>query len=89
MVLDNPDTPEKLIFDTNGDVLLIFTHHPVKRDVKADNDSASSHKRKAPCDKSNRVTMLVSSKHSKVSSTVFDAKLKHDRYKKEIELQAN
>ncbi|KAF7933679.1 uncharacterized protein EAE98_003388 [Botrytis deweyae] len=90
MASDTPETPEKLIFDAAGEVLLIFTHLPVDRDgVEADNDSVNSHKRKAHCDKSYTVTMLVSSKHLKLASPVFGAMLKHDRFKEGIELQAN
>ncbi|TGO58804.1 hypothetical protein BCON_0051g00440 [Botryotinia convoluta] len=89
MVSDTADVSEKLIFDTKGDVLLIFTQHPEDKEEGKDSPSDStSLKRKTPDDTSNTITMLVSSKHLILASPVFDAMVGDARFEEGAELLA-
>ncbi|KAI9641997.1 hypothetical protein NHQ30_009867 [Ciborinia camelliae] len=89
MALATPDAPEKLVFDTNGDVLFIFTRSSEgNQKCKESPSKSASLKRKAPDDTSKTVTMLVSSKHMKLASPVFNAVLGDNRFKEGAELLA-
>ncbi|KAF7898374.1 hypothetical protein EAF00_004820 [Botryotinia globosa] len=89
MASDTLDVPEKLIFDTKGDVLLIFTQES-KSDAETETSSSESRsrKRKSPDDDSKTITMLVSSKHLILASPVFDAMIGDARFKEGAELLA-
>ncbi|KAJ8067206.1 hypothetical protein OCU04_004571 [Sclerotinia nivalis] len=89
MVSKDPGAPEKLIFDSKGDVLLIFSRRPEDKDEGKDAlGKPASLKRKAPNDAPETVTMLVSSKHMTLASPVFEAMLSGGRFKEGVELLA-
>ncbi|TGO35161.1 hypothetical protein BHYA_0168g00170 [Botrytis hyacinthi] len=95
MTSDTTDVSEKLVFDTKGDVLLIFTRHPEDKEEGEDSiNESTSLKRKtadgttSPDDTSKTITMLVSSKHLILVSPVFDAMIGDARFKEGAELLA-
>ncbi|KAF7954362.1 hypothetical protein EAE96_005486 [Botrytis aclada] len=89
MASDTAEVSEKLIFDSKGDVLLIFKRHPEDKEEGKDSpNEASPLKRKNPDDTSNTISMLVSSKHLILVSPVFDAMIGNARFKEGVELLA-
>ncbi|KAA8569360.1 hypothetical protein EYC84_001010 [Monilinia fructicola] len=90
MVSDTSEVSEKLVFDTKGDVLLVFTRRCENEEIAKGSPSKSSNlKRKSPHDVSNTITMLVSSKHMALASPVFDAMLAHEKFREGLELKAS
>ncbi|KAF7870364.1 hypothetical protein EAF04_004110 [Stromatinia cepivora] len=88
MVSKNPDAPERLVFDSKGDVLLVFTRQSKSEGETKMSPAESGLKRKAPNDALKTVTILVSSKHMTLASPVFETMLSDDKFKEGAELLA-
>ncbi|KAB8295028.1 hypothetical protein EYC80_006975 [Monilinia laxa] len=90
MASDMPQASEKLVFDTKGDVLLIFTRRSEDEETgKGSPIKSSIPKRKSPHDASNTITILISSRHMALASPVFDAMLAHEKFKEGFELKTS
>ncbi|RAL65950.1 hypothetical protein DID88_005611 [Monilinia fructigena] len=90
MASDISEASEKLVFDTKGDALLIFTQRSEDAGTGKGSPSKSSIlKRKSPHDVSNTITMLVSSRYMALASPVFDAMLAHEKFKEGFELKTS